>query len=149
VYHFHASEVGRYAVACAMQFPQKMKVSCFFRCHIAVVKPNRLSEDHAFHCLNGSLELNRGMPQRGRLHFPEDSVVSRREPTKLKELVAFSNLRDTCRRGIGSLQGRTYQVQSSQPKIPAGAHAQELYAACLQRPLRHTDGGAKLGRARR
>ena len=44
------------------------------------------------------------MSQRGRGHFPKDRTVNRSEPSKVRELVMLSNLRDTCCRRISTSQ---------------------------------------------
>src|SRR5262249_62238453 len=44
------------------------------------------------------------MSQRGRGHFPKDRTVNRSEPSKVRELLMLSSLRDTCCRRISTSQ---------------------------------------------
>jgi hypothetical protein len=62
--------------------------------------------------------------------------------------MASRNLRNAGCIGVGSPQLRAHQIQSPQPHVTTGAHAEELYAALSQGSLRHTDCRAKLGHVR-
>src|SRR5215475_4866158 len=97
---------------------------------------------------HGLSQFERSMSQRGGWHFPKDRTVIRSEAAKVRELVTLGNLRYTCCRRVSTLQRRTYHVESPQPNIAAGAHAQELHATCLQGPLRHANNIAKCRYAR-
>src|SRR5262245_40753828 len=53
---------------------------------------------------NGLPQFDRSMSQRGRGHFSKDRTVNRSEPSKVRELLMLSSLRDTCCRRISTSQ---------------------------------------------
>src|SRR5262244_3355956 len=109
-----------------MQFPHKSSLRRFslsYECHRLAA-----SRGVTARLRNGLPQFDRSMSQRGRGHFPKDRTVIRSEPSKVRELVMSSNLRDTCCRRISTSQRGAYHVELPQPKIAAWAHAQELHA---------------------